>query len=166
MTMMIFTLRLWKKNISRFIAKLNLWRCLNTWPATRAANINASNCAWSIVLRRPRQTGITFIEAWSTYLEKLCTSPTDFVITGDLNFHLDSPMNPDTARFMSILDCFWLETACLLTNTQEWSHSWCHHYSGVWHPTPKHGTGRVWSWYRWPFWSVHVRPLRHCSTSV
>ena len=50
-----------------------------------------------------------FFEEWPKYLEKLSTSPTEMIITGDLNFHLDLPSHPDTLRFNSILESYGLK---------------------------------------------------------
>ena len=50
-----------------------------------------------------------FFEEWPDYLDSLSTSPNDFIIMGDMNFHLDIQNDPHTKRFNSLLDVYGLK---------------------------------------------------------
>lgn len=45
-----------------------------------------------------------FFEEWSNYLDHQVVIPQEIIITGDLNFHLDDPMNADARQFSELLD--------------------------------------------------------------
>ncbi len=49
-----------------------------------------------------------FFDEFSSYLETIVMVPEVLMITGDFNFHIDSPTNPDTKKFMDLLDTFGL----------------------------------------------------------
>ena len=42
-----------------------------------------------------------FFEEFSTLLENLTVAPEYLLLTGDFNFHLEVPPDPDTAKFIS-----------------------------------------------------------------
>jgi len=44
-----------------------------------------------------------FFQEWPVYLEGFTTSQLDIIILGDMNFHLDSKVDSDAGRFISIL---------------------------------------------------------------
>ena len=72
-----------------------------------------------IVLYRPppssknKLTSAKFFEEMSCFLGDTSTAYSDFIIVGDLNFHLDVPTNPDTKRFCELLDIFKLRQLVL-----------------------------------------------------
>ena len=49
-----------------------------------------------------------FFDEFSSYLETIVMVPEVLMITGDFNFHIDSPTNPDIKKFMNLLDTFGL----------------------------------------------------------
>ena len=67
------------------------------------------------VVYRPQPTKINklkvrfFWSEWTKYLSEHMTRSNDFVIVGDLNFHLDEVNDPHTIRFQSILTEFGLK---------------------------------------------------------
>ena len=51
----------------------------------------------------------TFYVEFSNLLADLCSKPTQLLISGDFNFHLDDPSGSSTQSFLSILDAFDLK---------------------------------------------------------
>ena len=48
------------------------------------------------------------MQEFTSLIESLISSPSEFIITGDFNFHVDDPSSPPAASFLSILDHFGL----------------------------------------------------------
>ena len=61
-----------------------------------------------LVYRPPSLSKATFISDFSTLLEDLATSPSELIITGDFNIHVDKPTCPSTSPFLNLLDEFSL----------------------------------------------------------
>ena len=62
-----------------------------------------------ITIYRPPSSGTSiFMQEFTSLIESLISSPSEFVITGDFNFHVDDPASPPAASFLSILDHFGL----------------------------------------------------------
>lgn len=60
-----------------------------------------------VSIYRPEPHGVnvsSFLADFEDYLCGLQTKPHDFIICGDVNFHLDTPSDPSTARFLALLD--------------------------------------------------------------
>src|SRR3954463_4317229 len=49
-----------------------------------------------------------FQDEFSTLLEDLISSPSELIITGDFNFHVDDPNSSSGSSFLSLLDTFGL----------------------------------------------------------
>ena len=69
--------------------------------------INEMNLQLSVVYRPPpnAKNGLKvnlFFEEFQTFLENHCCKFSNFLLTGDLNFHLDDPSNYDTKKFNSL----------------------------------------------------------------
>ena len=60
------------------------------------------------IYRPPSSSKANFISDFSTLLENLITLPSELLITGDFNFHLDVPIPPADTPFLTLLDCFAL----------------------------------------------------------
>ena len=45
-----------------------------------------------------------FFDEWSQFLDSVVVDPKELIITGDLNFHLDDLQDPETVKFLRILD--------------------------------------------------------------
>ena len=58
------------------------------------------------IYRPPACSKSSFMSDFSTLLEDLATTPSELVITGDFNLHLDEPDDPSTSSFLSLLDTF------------------------------------------------------------
>ena len=75
----------------------------------------ASTSLRMVVVYRPppspknRLSVTLFLDEFSSLLEKLIISTAPLVITGDFNFHLDSPSDRAAARFREMLDIFDLK---------------------------------------------------------
>ena len=75
----------------------------------------ASTSLRMVVVYRPppsqknRLSVTLFLDEFSSLLEKLIISTGPLVITGDFNFHLDSPSDRAAARFREVLDIFDLK---------------------------------------------------------
>ena len=48
----------------------------------------------------------TFLTEFHEFLSTVCTTPHNFIITGDFNIHLDNPSNSDTQGFLCLLHDF------------------------------------------------------------
>ena len=46
------------------------------------------------------------MQEFTSLIESLISSPSEFIITGDFNLHVDDPASPPAASFLSILDHF------------------------------------------------------------
>jgi hypothetical protein len=60
------------------------------------------------IYRPPSSSKATFISEFATLLEDLATSPSEIVITGDFNVHVDEPNCPTVSPFINLLDAFSL----------------------------------------------------------
>ncbi len=54
-------------------------------------------------------TTSTFFEEFPDYLECAVTSVDPLIIAGDFNIHMDVPNDPDTKKFLSLLECMGLQ---------------------------------------------------------
>ena len=61
-----------------------------------------------IVYRPPSLPKSAFISDFSTLLEDLATSPSEIIITGDFNIHVDQPTNHSSSPFLNLVDVFSL----------------------------------------------------------
>ena len=61
------------------------------------------------IYRPPAGSKSAFLSDFSTLLEDFATSPSELLITGDFNFHLDEPADSSVASFLSVLDTFDLK---------------------------------------------------------
>ena len=52
------------------------------------------------------QTILCFLDDFSSFLSFATTTPHEFIITGDLNIHLDNPADTLTSQFLSLLSSF------------------------------------------------------------
>ena len=69
----------------------------------------ASTSFTLLVIYRPPCSNSTLFQAeFSTLLEDLISSPSELIITGDFNFHVDDPNSPSGYSFLSLLDTFGL----------------------------------------------------------
>src|SRR5213083_3371372 len=50
----------------------------------------------------------SFSSEFSTLLEDLISSPSELIITGEFNFHVDDPNSSSGSSFLSLLDTFGL----------------------------------------------------------
>ena len=57
----------------------------------------------------PSASKTTFLSEFCTLLESLISLPSELLITGDFNFHVDSPIPTSDAPFLALLDCFSLK---------------------------------------------------------
>ena len=77
--------------------------------------INKTSVRFSVVYRPPpsKKNGLStnkFLEQeWPLFLSKFATSDKPIIIVGDLNFHLDKPLDRDTMNFTSCLETFGLK---------------------------------------------------------
>ena len=72
-------------------------------------SINDAQVRLCVIYRPPpsKQNGFrnsVFFDEWSVFLDQLTVTPHDVIITGDMNFHLDNPGDPDTRLFMGMLE--------------------------------------------------------------
>jgi len=77
---------------------------------TISATVKFSSCALHVVsVYRPPNTSTyakpfsVFLSEFSAMLSSLTATKSDFVITGDLNIHVDQPLDPMTQQFNSLL---------------------------------------------------------------
>src|SRR3989441_2981141 len=69
----------------------------------------ASTSFTLLVIYRPPCSNSTLFQAeFSTLLEDLISSPSELIITGDFNFHVDDPNSPSGSSFLTLLDTFGL----------------------------------------------------------
>src|SRR5437899_5680938 len=61
-----------------------------------------------IIYRPPCSNSTLFQAEFSTLLEDLISSPSELIITGDFNFHVDDPNSSFGSSFHSFLDTFGL----------------------------------------------------------
>ena len=61
------------------------------------------------IYRPPSCSKSSFISDFSTLLEDLATSPSELLINGDFNFHVDQPTDPSVSTFLTLLDTFNLK---------------------------------------------------------
>ena len=60
------------------------------------------------IYRPPSSSTSVFMQEFTSLIESIISSPSEFVITGDFNFHVDDPASPPAASFLSVLDHFGL----------------------------------------------------------
>ena len=60
------------------------------------------------IYRPPSSSKATFVSEFATLLEDLATSPSELIITGDFNIHVDIPNCSSSSPFLSLLDAFSL----------------------------------------------------------
>jgi hypothetical protein len=60
------------------------------------------------IYRPPSSSKTAFLSEFSTLLENVISLPSELLITGDFNFHLDTPVPPCDTPFLTLLDCFSL----------------------------------------------------------
>ena len=60
------------------------------------------------IYRPPSSSTSVFMQEFTSLIESLISSPSEFVITGDFNLHVDDPASPPAASFLSVLDHFGL----------------------------------------------------------
>jgi exonuclease III len=60
------------------------------------------------IYRPPSSSKPIFLSEFATLLEDLATSPSELIITGDFNFHVDTPDCPSSSPFLNLLDAFSL----------------------------------------------------------
>ena len=60
------------------------------------------------VYRPPSSSKSIFLSEFTTLLEDLATSPSELIITGDFNIHVDLPNCPTASPFLNLLDIFSL----------------------------------------------------------
>ena len=82
------------------------FECLNC-----IVSVNEKHPFIGIVYRPPhsKSNGLSksaFFEEWEDYLNNLVTLKHEILLTGDINFHLDSSSSPDTKKFLILLDSF------------------------------------------------------------
>jgi hypothetical protein len=86
--------------------------CLPMFPSFEALCIRLSFASTSFIIldiyRPPSSSKVNFISDFSTLLEDLISSPSELLITGDFNFHLDLPVPPSDTHFLNLLDTFSL----------------------------------------------------------
>jgi hypothetical protein len=63
-----------------------------------------------------------FLTEFSSLLEELISTPSELIITGDFNFHVDTPTLPPACSFPSLLDTFSL-TQHVLSSTHTAGHT-------------------------------------------
>ena len=67
-----------------------------------------------LVIYRPpystahRVTVATFLDEFANYLEPIILSPEPLVIAGDMNIHVDDPVDSDAIKFLDLLDTYGL----------------------------------------------------------
>lgn len=86
--------------------------------------INHQTIYLSVVYRPPpsKSNGLRnsiFFDEWPLYLEKHCTNPSETILVGDLNFHLDVPGNADAQRFLQVLESCGLKQHVLAPTHQK-----------------------------------------------
>ena len=59
-----------------------------------------------LTIYRPFTSSSLFIDEFSTLLEDLISSPSELIILGDFNFHVDQPSSPTVAPFLTLLETF------------------------------------------------------------
>ena len=63
-----------------------------------------------INIYRPPSTSLSvFLPEFSTLLEDYVTTPSELIITGDFNLHVDQPNAPSVSSFLDLLDSFGLK---------------------------------------------------------
>ena len=71
--------------------------------------IASSSFTFLIIYRPPSPSTTTLFQAeFSTLLEDLISSPSELIITGDFNIHVDDPNSSSGSSFLSLLDTFGL----------------------------------------------------------
>ena len=68
----------------------------------------ASSFTILAIYRPPSSSKCSFISDFSTLLEDLVIAPSELLITGDFNFHLDPPVPTSDVHFLTLLDTFSL----------------------------------------------------------
>src|SRR5271170_3988548 len=71
-------------------------------------NFSVSNfsCSLLTVYRPPSFSKYTFISEFSSILEKLASTSSELLITGDFNYHIDCTSDPTVSQLLSLLDAF------------------------------------------------------------
>ena len=71
-------------------------------------SVNEKHLFIGIFYRPPHSKSIglsksAFFEEWENYLNNLITLKHEILLTGDINFHLDSTSSPDTKKFLVLI---------------------------------------------------------------
>ena len=61
------------------------------------------------IYRPPSSSKSIFLSEFSTLLEDLATTPSELIITGDFNIHVDTPDCPSSSPFLNLLDAYSLK---------------------------------------------------------
>lgn len=81
-----------------------------SFPSFEAFCLNLSlanfSCTILTVYRSPSHSKSTFLTEFSTLLESLISSPSELLITGDFNFHVDCPSDPNVSQLLSLFQTF------------------------------------------------------------
>ena len=78
----------------------------------------------------PINAGVFFHE-FAEYLESIVISSDKLLITGDFNFHMDVPTDPNNIHFRDLLDAMGLVQTCEATYPHTRSHPRFHHYASM-----------------------------------
>lgn len=73
---------------------------------TRPASITTAPYILLNIYRPPLLSKTTFISEFTSLLEDFISSPSELIITGDFNLHVDDPTAPYVASFLDLLDTF------------------------------------------------------------
>ena len=75
------------------------------------ANFQIGSMSYNILtIYRPPLLSVTaFMADFSSLIENIVSSPSELIITGDFNFHIDLPLDVASKRFLKLLDTFGLQ---------------------------------------------------------
>ena len=76
--------------------------------STKSASITTAPYILLNIYRPPALSKTTFISEFTSLLEGFISSPSELIITGDFNLHVDQPTAPYVASFLDLLDTFTL----------------------------------------------------------
>ena len=70
--------------------------------------IASTSCIFITVYRPPSSSKILFSSEFTTLLETFISCPSEIIITGDFNFHVDDSQCPSATHFRDLLETFGL----------------------------------------------------------
>ena len=85
-------------------------------------SVGSISCKLLLIYRSPSSSIASFLEDFSELLTSFASSPSDILISGDFNIHVDNPSAPYVSTFLSLLESFNL-TQHIKEPTHEANHT-------------------------------------------